>query len=187
MGEAKAAKWLGLWDPSEYLSNVRMPMLWVTGTNDFAYPMDSLQKSYLLPSYGHTLCVRVRMKHAHGGPGENPEEIRAMADAVFKGGVPLARIPGRGRGGDDAWVVFQSETPIVEAELNYTTDAGKWQERQWETVPAMLDADGGIAAAELPEGVTVYYFNLIDERGLVVSSKHVELPIIVRGKPLTSW
>jgi hypothetical protein len=177
MGEEKAAKWLGMWDPSEYLPNVRMPMLWVTGTNDFAYPMDSLQKSYMASHFGYTLCVRVRMKHAHGGPGENPEEIWAMADAVLKEGAPLARIPGRGRSGDDAWVVFESDRPIVKAELNYTTGRGKWQERRWETMPARLDAEAGVAVGVLPEGTSVYYFNLIDEQGLVVSSEHTEVPL----------
>jgi hypothetical protein len=167
-----------MWDPSEYLPAVRMPMLWVTGTNDFAYPMDSLQKSYRLSHFGHTLCVRVRMEHAHGGPGENPEEIRAMADAVLKEGAPLARIPGRGRRKwEDVWVVYESETPIVKAELDYTIDTGKWQEREWQTVEAMLDDEAGAAVATLPEGVTVYYFNLIDERGLVVSSEHTEVSL----------
>ena len=27
-----------MWDPSKYLPSATMPMLWVTGTNDFALP-----------------------------------------------------------------------------------------------------------------------------------------------------
>lgn len=175
MGETKAQKWLGLWDPSRYLPHARMPMLWVTGTNDFAYPMDSLQKSYRLPESARTLCLRVRMPHAHGGPGENPEEIHAMAEALLKDGTPLARITGRGREGSNVWVTFQSRRPVVRAELNYTTDAGKWQERDWQTVPATLDAEAGKASATLPEAVTVYYLNLIDDQNLLVSSEHEEM------------
>ena len=38
-----------LWDLSVYLAHAAMPFLWVTGANDFAYPLDSLQKSYRLP------------------------------------------------------------------------------------------------------------------------------------------
>jgi len=152
-----------------------MPMLWVTGTNDFAYPMDSLQKSYRRPQSARTLCLRVRMPHGHGGAGENPEEIRAMADAVLKGGAPLAQVTSSGRHGRDVWATFKSRVPIVRAELNYTTDTGKWQDRNWQTVEATLDADAGKASATLPEGVTVYYLNLIDERDLVVSSEHEEM------------
>ena len=175
LGEAKAKLWLEQWDPSGYLPEAKMPMLWVTGTNDFAYPMDSLQKSYRRPQSARTLCLRVRMAHAHGGPGENPGEIRAMADAILKDGRPLARITSTGRRGCDLWVTFTSEVPIVKAELNYTTDTGKWQERDWQTIPATLEP--GKASAILPEGVTVYYLNLIDEQNLVVSSEHEELAV----------
>jgi cephalosporin-C deacetylase-like acetyl esterase len=60
MGPEKAARWLAWWDPSVWLRHAKMPMLWVTGTNDFAYPMDSLQKSYRLTKGPHALCLRVR-------------------------------------------------------------------------------------------------------------------------------
>ena len=81
----------------------KMPMLWVTGTNDFAYPMDSLQKSYRLAQGPHTLCIRLRMPHGHGGPGENPAEILAFAESQLRRGQPLAKITGQGRDGDQVW------------------------------------------------------------------------------------
>ena len=176
MGPAKARRWLDLWDPSRYLPAVRMPMLWVTGTNDFAYPMDSLQKSYRLPQSARTLCVRVRMPHAHGGPGENPEEIHAMADAMLKGAVPLARITEVARESSTVRVTYESRRPVVKAELNYTTDTGKWQERNWQTIPAALDAETRTASATLPEKVTVYYLNLIDDQNHAVSTAHEQIP-----------
>jgi len=175
MGPTKARKWLQWWDPSQYLPRAKMPMLWVTGTNDFAYPMDSLQKSYRLPQSARTLCVRVRMPHAHGGPGENPEEIHAMANAMLRDAAPLARITGTGREDAAAWVTYESGTPVVKADLNYTTDTGRWQDRTWHTLPAALDTRARKASAGLPEEVTVYYFNLIDERDLVVSTEHEEI------------
>jgi len=175
MGKEKADKWLRLWDPSVYLPEAKMPMLWVTGTNDFAYPMDSLQKSYRLPKSPRTLCVRLRMPHGHGGPGENPAEIHAMAESLFRDKPPMARITDRARNGREVRVAFESPTPIVRAELNYTKDAGVWKERKWETAPATLDAAAGKASAVLPEGVTVFYFNLVDGRDLVVSSEHEEV------------
>lgn len=176
MGQTKARKWLELWDPSQYLPAARVPMLWVTGTNDFAYPMDSLQKSYRLPQFPRTLCLRVRMPHAHGGPGENPEEIHAMANAMLKDAAPLARITDAGREGSNVWVTYKSRTPVVKAELNYTTDTGKWQDRNWQTIPAALDARADRASATLPQAVTVYYLNLIDDHNLVVSTEHDQIP-----------
>lgn len=170
MGAEKAATWLRRWDPARYLPRARLPFLWVDGSNDFAYPLDSLQKSYRLPPGPRTLCTRIRMPHGHGGPGENPEEIRAFADHILKGGPALARITAQGR----AWVAFASASRIVKAELNYTRDSGVWQQRKWITLPATLDAAQNKASAALPAGVTVHYFNLVDEHGLVVSTEHIE-------------
>jgi len=172
MGQGKAERWLGLWDPSRYLKQAALPFLWVNGTNDFAYPLDSYQKSYRLPPGERTLAVRVRMAHAHGGPGEKPEEIRAFADAMFKGGAPLARVTGQGVEQGTAWATFESKSRVVKAELEFTKDGGKWQKRMWESAPAAID--GTRASAAVPEGAKVFYLNLIDERNLVVSTEHVE-------------
>jgi dienelactone hydrolase len=172
MGPEKSGKWLGLWDPSRYLSKTTLPFLWVNGTNDFAYPLDSYQKSYRLPSTPRTLAIRVRMAHAHGGPGEKPEEIHAFAEAMFRGGAPLARITGQGVEKDTAWATFESKSRVVKAELEFTKDGGKWQKRMWETAPAAID--GTRATAAIPEGAKVFYLNLIDERNLVVSTEHAE-------------
>ena len=176
MGPERAARWLGLWDPSVYLPRVAMPMLWVTGSNDFAYPMDSLQKSYRLPAGRRTLCVRLRMPHGHGGAGENPEEIRVFADCVLKGGAALARIVRQGEDGDTAWADHESPSPIVKAELCFTKDTGAWKERKWDALPASLDPAARRVSAALPDGTRVFYLNLFDDRGCVVSTEHVERP-----------
>ncbi|MCY3023980.1 MAG: acetylxylan esterase, partial [Planctomycetota bacterium] len=136
MGPEKSAKWLRLWDPSVYLKQATMPMLWVAGTNDFAYPMDSLQKSYRSTKGEHVLCLKVRMPHGHGGPGENPPEIHAFADSLLRGGKPLAKITGQGSEGNKAWATYTCEVPVVKAELNFTKSSGAWPERKWETAPA---------------------------------------------------
>ena len=52
-------------DPSRYLPGVTCPILFVNGTNDFAYPLDSYQKSYQLVKVPTDLCVTVRMPHGH--------------------------------------------------------------------------------------------------------------------------
>lgn len=173
MGAEKKAKWLGLWDPSVYLKRAKMPMLWVTGTNDFAYPMGSLQKSYRLPQGERTLAIRVRMPHGHGGLGENPAEIHLFAESILNGGQALPKIVEQGRDENAAWVKFVSAVPIKKAEINFTRDTGKWQPRKWETLPASV-ADGR-ARATVPEGATVYYFNVFDERDAVSSSEYVEI------------
>ncbi len=176
LGPEKSAAWLKAWDPSEYLPAARMPMLWVSGTNDFAYPPDSLQKSYRLPNAPRFLALKVRMPHGHGGPGENPEEIHAFSDAILKGGQRLATITKQGRDGETVWAEFTSPVNKVTAELNYTKDTGVWQKRKWDTVPAKIDGKTSRITAELPTGAKAYYFNLIDDRKRVASGEHIEVP-----------
>ena len=188
MGKEKAAKWLRYWDPSQYLPLAKIPFLWLTGSNDFAYPLDSHQKSYRSPAGERTLCVKVRMPHGHIRESENAKEICAFADHVLRNGQPLARITKQGTGEGKVWATFEATTPITKAELNFTRDTGDgvhiryvrvantrtWSKRTWETIPADLDTAQHKVTAAIPAGATVCYLNLIDENGLVVSTEHVE-------------
>ena len=167
MGKERAGKWLSLWDPSVYLPNARLPMLWVSGTNDFAYPMPSQRKSYRLAKGRRTLAIRVAMKHSHPD-GARPEEIFAYADSLLKSGPPLTRISRCQRG----QVKFRASRPVVRAELHYTADEGKWQDRKWMTIPARLDEKRHQASAEIPEAAKAWFFNLLDDKGLLVSSEY---------------
>lgn len=179
LGKEKSELWLKQWDPSEYLGQVRMPMLWVNGTNDFAYPMDSWKKSFQLPKSERTLCLRVRMPHAHGPPGENPEEIHVYANSILRSGKRLPKIVEQGNEANNVWITFDSEVPVLKAELCFTRQTGRWQDREWETIPAQIniaqtDSGKSRASCAVPADATVYYLNLFDERDCVVSSEHVE-------------
>lgn len=174
LGPEKAGLWLRQWDPSNYLGQSAMPMLWVNGTNDFAYPPDSWQKSYRLPTGPRTLCLRIRMPHGHGPAGENPEEIHVMANHLLRGEKPLPKVVKQGVTDQVAWVDFESSAPLSKAELTFTRDTGRWQDRKWEAAPATIDAATGRVTAEFPADAKVYYLNLFDERNCVVSSEHVE-------------
>jgi hypothetical protein len=113
------------------------------------------------------------MPHGHP-PGIDPEEIRIFADSIFTKGKPLARVVSQGVTGKEAWVTYKSAVPITKAELNFTKDGGVWKERKWETLPAQLDSGKRRAAATIPDGARVFYINLFDSRGAVVSTEHVE-------------
>jgi cephalosporin-C deacetylase-like acetyl esterase len=175
MPPEKSAKWLRFWDPSSHLPNSKMPMLWVTGTNDFAYPMDSLQKSYRLPTGPKELAVRIRMPHGHGGAGENPEEIHIFADRIVNKGKPLATFSDQGTTDSTAWAKFTSQNPVQNAQLNFTKDTGQWQKRLWQKTEASIDSNTNTIKATLPVDTKVYYFNLIDKAGIIASSEHIEI------------
>jgi hypothetical protein len=174
LGKADAAKWLGWWDPSVYLARVKMPLLWVTGSSDFAYPLEAVQKSYRLSKTPRTLCIRVGMPHGHGGPGESPREIQVFADSLLNPGVPLAKIMAQGRRQNEVWAKFKCQRPILKAELNFTRDAGPWAKRVWQSIPARIHRNR--VQAKLPVGTKVYYLNLFDDRDCVVSTEHAAIP-----------
>jgi dienelactone hydrolase len=173
LGPPRMQRWLDLWDPSVYLPRARMPMMWVTGTNDGAYPLDALQRTYRLAPGDVTLCIRIEMPHGHGGLGENPPEIHAFANSFLRGETPLHRITGQALDGGTLHVEFESQQPVARAELTSTRALGYWQDRKWSAAPAELDAANGWAAAELPPATTLCYMNLYDDRDCVVSSEHV--------------
>jgi len=166
----QAKKWSALWDPSHFLPQAQMPMLWINSTNDIAFSLSAWQKSTDLPPGPQTRALRVRMPHGQS-EGATPLEIAAFADGVLGTGKPLAKVGNVVNSGrNTVSVSFQSATPITKAEFNYTKDTGAWQDRRWETIPASLS--GNSAKAKLPEGTQAYFFNLTDNRDLTVSSRY---------------
>lgn len=166
------ARWREIWDPANYLplAPATLPVLWVNGTNDFAFTMRSWDLTIRDVPGATWRSLRVRMPHGHGGAGESPEEIHAFADSVVFGGKPLARVFAPRSDGSVVTVAFASDVPIRSAVLNYTRDIGPWQERLWESQPA--EVGDGQVLAQLPKDTAVYFVSVVDERGLLVSSGH---------------
>ena len=135
--------------------------------------MPSWQKSYRLPKGERLLSLQVRMKHSHPD-GAVPGEIFAYAEAMLRDGSPLVRIDKQGITSDEAWAVYDKRSKPVKAELCFTRDSGRWQERKWETLPATLQARSRRVSAKIPEASRAVYLNLIDDRGLIVSTEHQE-------------
>jgi dienelactone hydrolase len=168
-------RWLENFDPSQYLAGIGCPTMFVNGTNDFAYPLDSYQKSYHLVKSPRTLCITVNMPHGHS-QGWAPQEIGAFVDSVLKDGPPLARLSPIQTTDTAAAVSFEASVPLSKAELHFTTDIARWQDRQWKTTAAHIDAASGKIAAELPaDRPLVCFVTATDQRGLTVSSEHLTL------------
>lgn len=170
---ALRARWRELWDPANYLPRAQVPMLWVTGTNDFAFTFSALRQSIGAVPAGAQLSVHPRMTHGHGGPGENPEEIHTFADQMVNGGQPLIRIIGQGQNTDGTvWIDY--DTPVsVElktARLWTTHDQGLWQNRWWSDHAATINPSRHRVTARLPAAASVWFINLTDNRDQVVSS-----------------
>lgn len=174
LSPAARKRWLKNFDPSQYLAGVQCPTLFVNGTNDFAYPLDSYQKSYELVHSPRTLCVTVNMPHGHQ-VGWAPPEIGAFVDSVLSIGKPLAALAEIKAAGDQVSAAYKVAEPS-KAELHFTTDTGRWQDRKWTTLPAEIDAATQTIKAAIPSiRPLVCFFTTQDERGLTVSTKHVEV------------
>ena len=172
MEASQREQWVGNFDPSRYLPGVRCPILFLNGTNDFAYPLDSYRKCYQLVKAPRTIAVRVRLPHGHIWTFG---EVDAFIDSVVKGGDPLPKLGALQQDGDRISTVFEAKSALKGAQLNYATASGAWQTREWKAVPARIE-NGKIEAMLPAERPLVFYIGATDSRGLEVSTDHLELP-----------
>ena len=167
-------KWVTRWDPMHYIPSTTIPSLWVTGTNDGAYPLDSFKRSYSLAP-DPTISVGVEMGHSHTH-GWAPGEIHHFTDAVFRGAAPLPEHMKTHIEGRRIISTFKSSRPLMRAEVCYTRALGMWRDRKWNTttvLPEKIECSYEIAA-ELPVGTTIAFVNVWDDRDVFVSSPHIE-------------
>jgi dienelactone hydrolase len=178
--------WVENFDPSRYVGKARMPVLFVNGTNDFAYPLDSYQKTYRLVK-DRLLCVKVNMPHSHKD-GWAPAEIGLFVDEKLAEGKPLFRFAERGhevRDEDGAKVVHLpvtqkfDGTAVSKVQLHWTTDTkSPWAKRKWQStdVPVMPGGATDFYRAVLPKDrPLVWFLTATDERKATVSTEHVIL------------
>jgi len=165
-------RWVSLWDPSRYLAGVACPILFLNGSNDFAYPMDSYKKCYQLVAEGlRKVSVKIKLPHGHIWTFG---EVDQFVDSQLKGGEPLATLGAMRIAGESVTTKVTAPVAIAKAEFHFTTDSGPWQKRNWQSVPAQF-ADG-LATANLPAArPLVCYLSVTDSRGVAVSTQHEEL------------
>ena len=179
-GQPLSAKWAALWDASAFLPFAKCPMLWIDGTNDFAFSLDRVRKSAALAPVEHAFSTHLRMVHGHGAPGEAPREILAFADHFARGDADIVSIGECERAGVRVSARFRAAgRDVVRAELLYTLDGGdvKWSDRLWRFTEAdTLDPGAGTVSATLPAGAFAWCVNLVTSDGLVFSSPYAETP-----------
>lgn len=175
MPEDWRSEWNQAFDPSSYIGRAKMPVLFVNGTNDFAYPLDSYQNTYNLAK-DCQVCVTVNMPHGHP-PGWAPVEIGLFADQYVRRGKPLpvlksllVRTPEKATFRTS---LESTEAPQIAA-VHWTTDVGAWQTRKWQSQEVPIK--GGHFNVEVPvERPIVLFTTVKDGRGATISTEHVEL------------
>lgn len=168
------SRWVSYFDPSVHLGNTRCPILFLNGTNDFAYPMDSHQKSFDLVPGEKILSVQVRLPHGHIWTFG---EVDSFIDSHLKGEAPLAKLGSIVQNGDVVLATLTSPKGIKEVRLHYAKAEGPWQKREWKSKPA--EHKDGIIKASLPEfRPLACELSVVDDRGLEVTTRH----LVIAGK-----
>lgn len=164
-------RWITLWDPSQYLPAVSMPILFVNGTNDFAYPLDSYMKSFDAVSSTKQLRITVNMPHSHPA-GWEPREIGLFIDQHLRHGEPLPGLDEPKIDGEKVRVKCNSRLRLTGAALHRTTDDGPVNKRQWQSISATIEGDS--VSSDTPSADTrAWFLTVTDERGAVVSTRVV--------------
>ncbi|OYW73375.1 MAG: hypothetical protein B7Z37_21710, partial [Verrucomicrobia bacterium 12-59-8] len=162
------ALWVKEYDPGSLLPRCHVPILFVNGTNDVHYVLDSYMKSYnAVPGEKH-IRIQVKMPHGHP-PGWAPREIGIFIDSKCRRGDPLPNPGAPVVSGDHVTVAYESKVPLKKAELNYTTDTGLRSKREWKSVPATLDGNK-ISAPKPPADANTWFITVSDERDAMVST-----------------
>lgn len=168
MTPGQRSRWIALWDPSSYLPAATMPIFFVNGTNDFAYPLDSYMKSYAAVPGEKRIRITVNMPHSHQA-GWEPAEIGLYVDSMLLGGESLPDF-GEPRIEDGrARATCSSPLKLTRAALHYTIGAGPINKREWVSVDAEIAGDQ-ISCAAPPENATAWFMTATDERSATAST-----------------
>lgn len=163
------ATWIKQYDPSQYIGKAKMPVLFINGTNDGNFFLDSYAKTYK-ELKDKTLSIKIGLKHNHSY-GWGNEEIYYFINSYLNGTAPLAKLDAIKVKKGAISSKFKAEIPIVQAYLNYTKDTtAVLKDRKWERMPVKI-TDNKVWLQTLPDGITIWYLSVIDKRGLQVSAE----------------
>lgn len=180
------------WDPANFFRQPKgkAHWLWINGDND-KYglpPMTSKSWRETGPNSWMTLLPTQGHGGVFGETGPNAlREIYAFADSVTRGTPLLVRILSTARVNNAVTLTWRETIPVARAEIIHTTEAiptvaisgdirKDWPTVNWQVqampLPKVTRLPAGSLRADfpLPAGVKAAYINLIDERGLAVSS-----------------
>jgi len=169
----KRQLWIDRYDPGSHLPKCQVPILFVNGTNDVHYVLDSYAKSYdaVPEDTEKNLRIEVKMRHGHQ-PGWEPEEIGLFIDAHCRDGKALPVVTSQSndlkRG---LRASYLSETAIKKAQLHYTTDTGLRSKREWQSAPLSIDeSNHTVAGKAVPADANTWFISLTDDRGAMITS-----------------
>ena len=168
MTTMQSDKWHRLWDPSRYIGYAKMPLMFLNGTNDFAYPMDSYAKTCALVRSKKNYSIQLNMKHGH--IFDFPEFF-LFVDQYILNGTPMPVVARPVIKKNKVSALVKADTTLIEAKLYYTTAThDQNRSRKWQTVDLALDGNR-IHGDAPPNDAKVWYVAVRDERKAIASSE----------------
>lgn len=184
--EADFARWCELWDADKFLSNAKMPVLFVNGTNDFFFHLDSWTKTTKIPSNVY-MALNVKMKHSH--KQADVPVVYAFADMVTKGKSALPRLISEGVNGKCAYAEFDAPEAVIAARYNYSLDDKHSTKRSWNTVELNVSGKGKIKVEyPIPDKAVIGYFSVfiknkyVSEEGF--ADNYGKIPVFSSSRPV---
>ena len=162
-------RWIQLWDPSRYAGSAAMPMLFVNGGKDFAYPPDSHAKTFGMVETKKYLHFVPDLPHGH--IFDRPKSIELFVDNQLKGEPPLSIVGAPKVSDGTVSSTVEGDEKPVSSELHFTTDPLSDDPRNREWITRAANIDGKTIFAEAPpKAATAWFFTVKDDRDALVSS-----------------
>lgn len=157
LGSQGTQNWVALWDPSSYVANATVPMLFINGTNDFAYFVENWQKTANLASNAqYAMIPELKHSHVHGAePGEIYRFIGTILEDKndFNSSIKLNQ-----KGSEVGYSIAPAPKEVY---LAYTADDKRGPERDWQLIP-LGKAKGKVT---IPSDARLWYIYWVDESG----------------------
>ncbi|SEI89285.1 Dienelactone hydrolase family protein [Cyclobacterium xiamenense] len=157
LGIEGTQRWVALWDPSSYVAHARVPMLFINGTNDFAYFVENWQKTAILAGNAQYAMIP-ELKHSHFH-GAEPGEIYRFISTILEDKNDFNSLIKLSQKGSE--VGYSIAPAPKEVYLAYTADAKRSPERDWQLIP--LDKAKGQVI--IPQDAKLWYIYWVDKSG----------------------
>lgn len=175
MSQQQKNKWVRLWDPSAYVPKISMPVLFVNGGKDFAYPPDSYAKTYDAVPNSVYRNMHFVPDLPHGHIFDKPKCIEVFFDHQLNGASDL--LPQIGDiqvGADSLTAPVKDISSVKSSQLHYTLNplTDNPRERKWHSVKSRVNKGSGVIVSPLPEaGATCWFLTVETHDGVSVASR----------------
>lgn len=167
LSETEKQVWIKQYDPKQYVGKAKMPVLFVNGTNDNNFYLDSYAKTYQLAK-NKNLSVQIGMRHSH----EDAFKLRepyCFVDSYLKGDKPLPLIGLPSVKNRRTISRVKNGELVKNAYLNYTTDTtSNLMKREWKQAQAQVKRKK-IVTPPVPGNATMWFVSCTDERNLITT------------------